>query len=201
MLDSLHLTVTCLTQVVDQKLDKNFYIEKIFELLEMLLLGGNKKIQRSIFNFFDKNPGQAEKFFAKVDEILKTFTWRFGSSYNKKKSKRNDDDVLDQYDVNNDTIVSGRKFGRRMKTSERMRQSQSSDEKENTNKSDMEMVELTRRVLRILQLFCENHYNPLQNYVRDQYNTTTNYNMLESISRLIRMTCMDPVKKLYGVLK
>ena len=109
LLDSLHLTVTCLMQVVETKLENYFYLEKIFELLEMLLLGGNKKIQRSIFNFFDKNAGSGEKFFAKIDEILKSFAWRFGSQYQKRKAPDEDDDQdLEQFDINNDTMMSAR---------------------------------------------------------------------------------------------
>lgn len=106
MLDSLHLTVTCLALINDQNLESSFYLEKVFELLEMLLIGGNMKIQRSIFNYFNKNAGEAEKFFAKINEILKAFTWRFGMRSKGKRKLPSEENEQEGFEGNNETVLS-----------------------------------------------------------------------------------------------
>ena len=59
---------------------------------------------------------------------------------------------------------------------------------------------MTQRVLKVLKLFCENHYLLLQDYIRDQHNTSRTSNILESIGKLIKTVSSNPSKRLYPVL-
>lgn len=64
------------------------------------------KIQRSIFNYFNKNAGEAEKFFAKINEILKAFTWRFGMRSKGKRKLPSEENEQEGFEGNNETVLS-----------------------------------------------------------------------------------------------
>lgn len=74
------------------------------------------------------------------------------------------------------------------------------NESELSMQNELSYFDLIRKVMKLIQLFCENHYGKLQNYCKEQFNSRNNRNLLSLISTLIKSISVNPVKRNYVVL-
>jgi len=137
MFDRLNATKILLILIWEDFENDRQFLYYLFKFFVSLLFGGNRQVQKNIYNFFLSNP-ISEKFFRKMNELIMNEI----NYYHNKKSTQDSD-------------------------------------KENKRKN------LLPKILRLLQLFCEGHNFDLQNYLRFQNQSKTNYDMITITVQLL----------------
>lgn len=136
MFDRLNTTKILLILIWEDTENDRLFLYYLFKFFVSLLFGGNRQVQKTIYNFFLLNP-ISEKYFRKMNELIMNEI----SYYHNKKS--------------------------------------------NDNERTKERKNLLPKILRLLQLFCEGHNHDLQNYLRFQTQSKTNYDMITTIVHLL----------------
>ena len=137
MFDRLNTTKILLILIWEDTDNDHQFLYYLFKFFVSLLFGGNRQVQKTIYNFFQSNP-ISEKFFRKMNELI----------------------------TNEINFYHNRQFNS---------DSQITDKRKH----------LLPKILRLLQLFCEGHNFDLQNYLRFQKQSKTNYDMITTTVQLL----------------
>lgn len=129
MFDRLNTTKILLILIWEDVDYDNLFLYYLFKFFVSLLFGGNRQVQKTIYNFFLSNP-ISEKFFRKMNDL-----------------------IMNEINIYH-SQQSGQYVGNRKRKT------------------------LLPKILRLLQLFCEGHNIDLQNYLRFQKQSKTNYDMI-----------------------
>lgn len=136
MFDRLNTTKILLILIWEDIQHDNLFLYYLFKFFVSLLFGGNRQVQKTIYNFFLSNP-ISEKFFKRMNNLI----------------------------MNEINIYHNRK-----------------SDQEDKNKKRKPLLP---KILRLLQLFCEGHNFDLQNYLRFQKQSKTNYDMITTTVHLL----------------
>ncbi|EAR98945.2 MIR domain protein (macronuclear) [Tetrahymena thermophila SB210] len=160
------LGATRMTLYVISENHKNLDSELLSEFIKFLctlLNGGNKRVQKTIYEFYISHQ-KSEMIFKRFDNIIRKQISSIELQAKNQKSKK---------------IISGGTF-------KQMSQSEGTvDEQEFSFDNDIE-VKLLDDVLTFLQLSCEGHYLDLQNYLRQQSNSRNNFDMINAVVDLLK---------------
>lgn len=70
------------------------------------------------------------------------------------------------------------------------------------SRKNSNMMSLSQKILKLIQLMCEQHYEPMQNLMREQSLARNSYNILESIGVVVKKLSESdtPIEKVYSPL-
>ena len=156
--DRFNATKMFLNVISDSKINpiENELLDHFLSFMITLLDGGNHKVQRTIFNYFNyysKSEVLFQKFHQIFSDAIKEFSERQRKTGSLGTSGRDGSLVTDP---------------------------SSNDDDKKALKSSILM-----KTLRLMQLFTEGHYLDLQNYMKYQKNSRNNYDMVSIVVELL----------------
>ncbi|KAL4438749.1 hypothetical protein ABPG74_013422 [Tetrahymena malaccensis] len=207
-LDAAVMVLTLISDVKENPFEDDQVILNLFNFLNKLLQGGNKKVQKTIYNFFVNHPKseiifqtfytillehveklkEINKQEQEMSQAAKLILEKQIENQNKRKKnksssqpsspglnqqkrqklKKGDESPQLNFESPADKIL---------ENEELKLESNNEDQIEN-NKQDIYKQNLLISLLTLLQLFCEGHYLPLQNYLRFQSQNRNSYDII-----------------------
>ena len=168
LLDGLGVT-PIVTQMIESK--DEHVVSEALQFGHALLQGGNRMVQKAIFNYFLSLNDEAF-FSCTKDRIGKAISLIKNTESSEKHQKSKLATKQDKTDPNQSTLIEGNANDSVLQTS--------SIHLNETNHryKDCELFHL-EKVLRFLQLFCEGHNEQLQEYLREQDDNVHTYNLVK----------------------
>ncbi|EWS73528.1 inositol-triphosphate type 1 protein (macronuclear) [Tetrahymena thermophila SB210] len=207
-LDAAIMVLTLISDIKENPFEDDKVLLNLFNFMNKLLQGGNKKVQKTIYNFFINHP-KSEIIFQTFYTILleqieklkeinkqeqessqaaklllekqienqnkrkknKSMSQPSSPGLNqKKRNKLKNGDESPQFNFESppDKILENQEL--KLETNQ--------EEKIENSSQDIYKQDLLISLLNLLQLFCEGHYLPLQNYLRFQSQNRNSYDII-----------------------
>ncbi|CAD8210359.1 unnamed protein product [Paramecium octaurelia] len=183
LFDQQNATRMILNIIADYKIypfDDDFF-NQLLSFGCKLLEGGNPKVQKTIFNYFSTY-SRSENIFSKLNMVINDHIEELNIKYkiqNEMQKEEKQQQIL------------------QLDTEPQVPQDQVNDHTQEMQFKQKLRESLLINVLRFVQLFCEGHNLDLQNYIRQQFNSRNNYNLVSSIIELLYMYHLELTNENY----
>jgi hypothetical protein len=149
LLDRNGFSKAVVSLLAESRFKNDSYSSKLIEFLIVMLLPGNRVIQRSIYSFFMSNSEATGQLFLQICDYFALFQ----------------------------KVVTDLKFIKGVKYDAKLN--------------------LVERLIELLRLLCENHFEDMQDYLRSQPNLRKKINFLETVCILMKQCSANPINKVY----